>query len=285
MNKSFFIILLSILLILLIIGCQKYDDFDNLGENTQIISPYSTENDFDVALYYPDLSLSRLVRKDIKIKNITNSIEMEVLQRLIRGINDENIVNLIPRNTKVLSVEVSDQIAYINFSKDIIEKDITQEEEALLIYSIVNTMTELDSINSVQILINGERKDIFLNYYNIENPLKYSKLIVKEDYVNPINTIEKYYKMVREKDAANLVGVFTKSERKDKIAYTIKHIEKNIDGYNVKSYIINNYEYSNLIDVEIEVITSEGKSINKNEVFSLVYSNEQNIFKINEIYE
>lgn len=284
MNKRFFFIMFIIILTVLI-GCQRYDDMDDSRENIQIISPYSTENNFHVTLYYPNSSLNRLDSKDIEIKNITNSLETEILERLIEEIDYDNMINLIPEGTKVLSVDVSDQIAYINFSKEIIKKNITGEEEALLIYSIVNTMTELDSVNSVQLLINGERKEIFSNYYSIENPLKYSKLIVKEDYIDPIYTIKKYYELVREKRLISLVDMFGKADRNENIAYAIQSIDKNISDYNIKSFVINNYKRSILVDVEIEITTNDNKSIEKNEVFSLIFSDEQKLFKINEIYE
>ncbi|MBS4537147.1 GerMN domain-containing protein [Clostridium sp. D2Q-11] len=284
MNKKLFLINIIIILTILA-GCKNYDDISQSNDKTPIISPYSSENNFDVTLYYPDKNLERLVPKTIRIEDITNNLEIEVLEKLIEGIKDKDIKNLIPQKTKVRSIDISDQIAYINLSKEVNKEDITQEEEALLIYSIVNTMTQIDSINSVQILIDGERKDIFSNYYNIESPLKYSELIVKTNYVDPIDTIKKYYDIVKRQDPSELVDIFKEVDKKSRIAYGMQHINRDIKQYNIEGFKINNYKQTILVDVRIKVITNEDKEIDKNHVFSLVYVEEEDVFKISDIYE
>lgn len=273
-----------IFFLIILAGCQNYDDVTD-SKNKPILSPYSTDNSFEITLYYPNKSMDKLIPKTRQIEEITNNLEIEILERLIEGIDDSNIKNLIPKNTKVRSLDISDQIAYINLSSEVKRKDLNQKEEALLVYSIVNTITQLDSVNSVQLLIDGERSESLANYYSIENPLKYSELIVSNSYVDPLETVKKYYEVLKDKDANKLADIFRQVDKKSRVAYGMQYINNEAKKYDVKSYNINKYNNSILLDVKVELTTTANKTIEKNHVFSLVYSHDENIFKINEIYE
>ena len=50
------------------------------------------------------------------------------------------------------------------------------EAETTTIYSIVNTLTELNEVNSVKILINGKENQSFKN-----STIKFERLFTKED--------------------------------------------------------------------------------------------------------
>lgn len=89
-------------------------------------------------------------------------VERVILNELISGPTTENLVKTIPADTKVLSVETKDSVCYVNLSREFIDKfSGTQNEELLAVYSIVNSLTELKNIKSVQFLVKGEKVEMF----------------------------------------------------------------------------------------------------------------------------
>lgn len=284
MKKNFLFIIIFIIII--ISGCEIYDDVESSDENTPIITPNPLEDSFDVKLYYPDKYNEKLIVKNITIKDLTRKLEIEVLEKLISSLDDNSSNNLIPNDTRIRSIDIEDQIAYINFSNELKKKELTENEEVLLIYSIVNTMTELDSINSVQILIDGEKEEVLEDVFSIENPIKYSELIVSNEYNNPLDTIEEYYNILNSRDTTKLALLFKNIDKKSRVYYEMQYVDRNIKDYNIKSYKLNNYRSSILVDVKVEAVTSDNKKAEYNEVFSMIYteSSPNNTFKINEIY-
>ena len=97
--------------------------------------------------------------KTLKTDNIYKNNTNITINELLKGTKANNLVSIIPENIKVLSLYVTDNIAYVSFSKDLIDKNYTEKEEALIIYSIVNTLTSLPDIEEVQILIDGKAEN------------------------------------------------------------------------------------------------------------------------------
>ncbi|MGD9676780.1 MAG: GerMN domain-containing protein [Vulcanibacillus sp.] len=69
-----------------------------------------------------------------------------------------NEITFIPKDTKLLSFEVKDNIAYVNLSKEFENMSLGDFNIWISIYTIVNTLclNEELNIDSVQFLIEGE---------------------------------------------------------------------------------------------------------------------------------
>ena len=53
---------------------------------------------------------------------------------------------------------------YINFSKEFVDNCSNEEQERMnIIYSVVNTVCELNEVNSVKFLIEGEENLVFID--------------------------------------------------------------------------------------------------------------------------
>jgi spore germination protein GerM len=77
----------------------------------------------------------------------------------------------VPDSTKINSIVVENGLAKIDLSKEFIEDKITSDtEDNLLIYSIVNTLTEFPEVNSVSFYIDGEKLDT-LGELDISEPI------------------------------------------------------------------------------------------------------------------
>ncbi|GAG68250.1 unnamed protein product, partial [marine sediment metagenome] len=105
----------------------------------------------------------RTISNDDPVKNAVNE--------LLKGPNSANLVALIPEGTKLLNAEVKNDIAYVDFSSDILKGasggSILQR---FIIYTIVNTVTEIDEVDAVQILIGGKNVGTFGDF-DISKPL------------------------------------------------------------------------------------------------------------------
>ena len=88
------------------------------------------------------------------------------LQLLMDGLtseeNERGLLNLIPTESKLLSAEVRNNVAYLNFNEAFRFNSFGQEGSAAQILQIVYSVTEFSTVDSVQILIEGASVD-YLN--------------------------------------------------------------------------------------------------------------------------
>ena len=126
-----------------------------------------------VTLYYQDKETKLLVPegKMLDSKNLLSDPYIELFNLLKEEPKNEKLQSIIPKETRVLKTELKGDILYLDLSKEFVDNNIEgNEQENNLIYSIVNTMTELNEVNGVKILINGkenqEFKDKKINFNN-----------------------------------------------------------------------------------------------------------------------
>ncbi len=133
------------------LGTLSADMFiDDFGQETD--SLLST----NLKLYFSSADGTTLMREKRKVYYSSNvTLEKLVLEELMDGPQTDNAISAIPAGTKLNSVSVTDGICYVNFDSSF-ETAIAGVTENVTVYSIVNSLTELDNINQVQILVNGE---------------------------------------------------------------------------------------------------------------------------------
>lgn len=125
------------------------------------------ESDYDsstgITLYFANNGKTKLVKEYRKINiNDTHPVEQYIINELLKGPENKDNVKLLSSDTGVLSVETTDGTCYVNFKQDFINKNTSsQNTEQLVIYSIVNSLTERDNITNVQFLIDGKKTDKF----------------------------------------------------------------------------------------------------------------------------
>ncbi len=127
----------------------------------------NTESDDDCAtgirLYFANAKKDALVMEYRKI-NITDTqpIEQYIVSELIKGPKGKEHERLLEQSTGILSVETTDGTCYVNFKQDFIDKNMAaQDKSRLIIYSVVNSLTERDNVKNVQFLIEGKKTEKF----------------------------------------------------------------------------------------------------------------------------
>lgn len=85
-----------------------------------------------------------------------------VVTALLKGPTGSELLSLMPKDARLLSVTTENGICYVNFSKEFVEASVASKPEgALLLYSIVDTLCTLGGVEKVQLLIEGEEPASF----------------------------------------------------------------------------------------------------------------------------
>ena len=177
-KKSVYLLFIfTLLLALAAAGCSTSNS-PGTNNNQDNTGPETEKQ--EVVLYFADEQAEYLVpEKRIILKE--EQLEAEaVVKALIEGPQDKKLGITVPAGTKLLSVEVQDKIARVDFSEEIRSKHWGGSTgESMTVFSIVNSLTELDGIDKVQILINGQKQDSLVGHLDISQPLTRNVEIVK----------------------------------------------------------------------------------------------------------
>ncbi len=107
------------------------------------------------------------------IKGINSSSKTNIATDLLEGLIVEgkksNIIpngfkSIIPSGTKVLDVKLEDKVLTVNFSRELLEINAKYEEKML--EAIIYTLTSIDGIDKVKILVEGSPLDKMPNSKN-----------------------------------------------------------------------------------------------------------------------
>ena len=112
-------------------------------------------------LYFADKSGEKLVDAYRNVVYNSNMpLERIVLEQVIQGPNGSFAYPTVNSETKVINVTVRDGICYANLSGEFLEEpyDVTAQTA---IYSIVNSLCELSSVDAVQISVEGQTDIVF----------------------------------------------------------------------------------------------------------------------------
>lgn len=125
------------------------------------ISDVNAYEETELTLYFTDDSGDALIpEKRTVMYNINTSVEQVVLQELIRGPETDGLRPTLDPATRLLNVSVNENICYINFDSAFLANSLEVKEE-IPIYSIVNSLSELSTVNRVQFTVNGEQNAVF----------------------------------------------------------------------------------------------------------------------------
>lgn len=158
------IIIILVILMLLICGILLF--------NTNVEVEYVPEGEIGdvdlrktmITLYFQNTENKELQKESrlIDSKDLLLDPYSELINMLIAGPESDFLSKTVPEGTKLLGVELVSDVLKINLSKEFIEKSSEDKiERNNYVYSIVNTVTELNEVNFVKFLINGEEVNGF----------------------------------------------------------------------------------------------------------------------------
>ena len=141
-----------------VVGIIKKSDIVSEQELTQ-------ETDALLTLYFAVGDYAALAAETREVTISQNeTAEMKIMKELIKGPEKKNYQKTIPTETKILSVETKDGVCFVNLSQEFISKNLGGiSAQTLSVYSIVNSLTELEMVDKVQFLIEGQKVDTFID--------------------------------------------------------------------------------------------------------------------------
>ncbi len=136
------------------------------------ISPNTTEFAI-LKLYFANEEKNDLIVEDRVVEVIANQAkELTILEQLIVGPEDAGNVATMPEGTKILDVTITgDAVCYVNLSQEFVANHSgNSSEELLTVYAIVNSLAELDGVEKVQFLVEGEKMDVYKGDVDFSTP-------------------------------------------------------------------------------------------------------------------
>lgn len=133
------------------VGIMTNDSFvENPGEQINSIQSAT------LTLYFSNAKGNGLVTETQDVHYSSNiSIEKLVMEHLLAGPKGVDAYPAIPEGTKLISVSVSDGVCFVSLDESFRNQDYNVEE-SIVMYSIINSLSELATVNKVQISINGD---------------------------------------------------------------------------------------------------------------------------------
>ncbi|MDD4570073.1 MAG: GerMN domain-containing protein [Tepidanaerobacteraceae bacterium] len=133
-----------------------------------------------ITLYFPDEQAMHIVPEQRNVDK-DESLEVTVVKELMKGPETPGLTGpTIPKEAKLLSVEIKNEIAYVNFSRELIEKHVGGSTgEIMTIVPIVNSLTELPEIEKVQFLVEGKKEKTLAGHVIFDEPFERSEDWIK----------------------------------------------------------------------------------------------------------
>ena len=172
-NKKLLYSIIVLSIILLILGILFFfNPEDNSSNASNELTEYIPAQEFSddeirktiISLYFKNIETNSLIAeaKAIDVKELYQDPYTYLINMLIAGPESEKLESAIPEGTKVNSCTLKGNTLYVDLSKEFVDNAPSGiAEESMVVYSIVNTLTELNEVSGVKILINGEENKAF----------------------------------------------------------------------------------------------------------------------------
>ncbi|SER71228.1 GerMN domain-containing protein [Lachnobacterium bovis] len=134
-----------------VIGYMDEESFvDNPGEQ---INSIMTEQ---ITLYFANKNGNRL-EKETRVVHYSSNISKEklIMEQLLKGPDKKGALSTIPKGTQLINISISDGVCYVNLDETFKNQNY-EITEPVVIYSIVNSLSQIDEVSKVQISINGD---------------------------------------------------------------------------------------------------------------------------------
>ncbi|MBQ9658139.1 MAG: GerMN domain-containing protein [Clostridia bacterium] len=169
-------IFLIILLVIIIggVGYLYYINKFNTDEKDEY-SDYTPQEEISdeqyretiVELYFRDKETGNIIAeaKAIDAKKLLQNPYKELVNLLIKGTENEKLQNLIPEGTTVYDAYLEAGVVVLNVSSDILNFNNDETLKNNIINSITKTLCELNEVNSVRFLIDGQENEELSEIY------------------------------------------------------------------------------------------------------------------------
>ena len=152
------------------------------SETKPDISAEPKEEKEKITLYFGDQDAMYLIPEERVVVKGNKKLEEVVIEELIQGPKNPDLFQTVPKEAKLISLEVVDGVAYVNFNQDFQTKHWGGSAgELMTVYSITNSLAELPEIDKVQFLLEGKKQEAILGHADTTEPLAPNYRMVKNN--------------------------------------------------------------------------------------------------------
>ena len=143
---------------------------DQTTESTSEVTQSSDTQGGEITInvYYADANGEYLIG-EARIISGTNKY-IDAIAEMMKEPVDSSLFKLIPETTKINGVIFKDGVVKVDLSKNFVDdRSVSESMDVLLVYSIVNTLTEFQDVNSIEFFIDGVKLDV-LGMLDLKEP-------------------------------------------------------------------------------------------------------------------
>jgi spore germination protein GerM len=170
----------TLILILGFTACAGPSQSPENGQNKtdEIVDPTPQVAEKEVNLYFAnedyvvtgDEQLEKLkAEKRVLQYGEDMSLEETIVRELMKGPQSEGLSTEIPSTVKLIGVRVDNGTAFVDFAQEGLHGGSLQE--FFTIEQIVRSLIELDSVDKIQFLIEGQKAESLMGHMSIYEPL------------------------------------------------------------------------------------------------------------------
>ncbi|NMA15382.1 MAG: GerMN domain-containing protein [Clostridia bacterium] len=135
-----------------------------------MINLYGGEGKEEVKVFYSDSNAMYLVPVTFRVS--VNDLPYFTLKKLVEGPpNKSGLVRTLWNGAKVISYSVQEGIATVDFSREVLGYGGGTTAETMFVDSVVQTLTQLESVDAVQFLFAGEKLDYLPEGTDVSSPI------------------------------------------------------------------------------------------------------------------
>ncbi len=181
---------LSLSLVLSISGCgqaktsvnppEKSNTTDSSTQTPKDSNNTPTVHPVSLTLYFPTPDADGLAKVERSV-NITDGAMIKAIFSELQN-PPSGLDKVLPEGTQLLGATVKDGVATLNLSKEF-RKNFNggSTGEQMILFSIIDSLTSLSNVQSVQFLLEGKPQEAILGHLDTTEPLKRNeKIILKQ---------------------------------------------------------------------------------------------------------
>jgi hypothetical protein len=143
------------------------------------------EQPVSVVLHVPSANFRDTVRIEWEAQQKGQTLWRVALRELMHSTFPENLASPLPRGTTLVTEPVlSGGVLFLNVSDDVMR---SRDQDAVILKSLVLTLTEIPDVEAVQILVDGHRMERVVAEIDTRYPLTRDMFFLDEEIEEPIS--------------------------------------------------------------------------------------------------
>ncbi len=178
------------LLLFIVLSAAAFYYFDHEVPQVQgaaLISPTKETINLKTRLYFVDGDKLKFENRTVTVR--IGEFESGLMAAYLAGPKTTSYGSLFGTGVQLKSVHYAEHIGYVNLSRAFHDLNATEEQMTLYLWGIVNSLTEIDRVFSVQFLVEGEKVSGELNGYSLSDPLPRLDSLIYVPSMSPADVV------------------------------------------------------------------------------------------------